>query len=260
MNAALLTTWSLAWREVIRFLRQRSRVIGMLVQMLIFWLMFGFGLGASFQPQNAPEGLTYLEYYFPGIIALIVLFTAIFSSISTIEDRNEGFLQSVLVAPVPPLSIVLGKVLGVAALAGLHALLFALLAPLSGLSLSGFALVSTLGAALIMAIGLGSIAFVFAWKIDSVGGFHAVMMGLLFPMWILSGAFFPAEGLPIWFEWIMKLNPLTYGVAAIRHSFYQVPIDLGMPTAGVAFGVSIAFALLMLIWAPTVLRRKVPSA
>ncbi|HIK96080.1 MAG TPA: ABC transporter, partial [Planctomycetes bacterium] len=97
--------WALAWRELIRFFRQRTRVIGAIGQPVIFWVLFGAGLGGSFQPPKWAAGLsqplTYQEYFFPGVAVLIVMFTAIFSTISIIEDRREGFLQGVLAAPVP---------------------------------------------------------------------------------------------------------------------------------------------------------------
>ncbi len=261
MSAAALTTYSLWRREVIRFLRQRNRVMGALLQPIIFWFLFGFGLGASFRPSEAPEGLSYLEYYFPGTIALIVLFTAIFSSISIIEDRNEGFLQSVLVAPVPRLSIVLGKVLGGATLALIHGLVFALLAPLfaplTGFQIHPLSFLYLAGTMLMVAVGLSAIGFTLAWRTDSVGGFHAIMSVILFPMWLLSGAFFPAAGVPTFLQWLMLLNPMTYGVGAMRYAMYR-STDVGMeiPSLGVCFGVTLGFAGLMLSLAPRLLKKS----
>jgi len=257
MNAAVLTTYSLWWREVIRFLRQRSRVMGALLQPVIFWLLFGFGLGASFRVDSTPAGMDYLEYYFPGTIALIVLFTAIFSSISIIEDRNEGFLQAVLVAPVPGVSIVLGKVLGGATLAALHGLVFTLLAPLAGVPLHPVSFLALVGTMFLVAIGLSGIGFCLAWRTDSVGGFHAMMSLLLFPMWLLSGAFFPADGVPTLLAWAMRLNPLTYGVAAMRYALYRTTeLDLDVPSFGMSFAVTLGLAVLLLLFAPRILRRS----
>src|SRR3972149_10598402 len=112
----LLPTWSLFAREVLRFVRQPGRVLGSLGTPLLFWLLLGSGFGRTFRPPGMAEGMDYLTYFFPGTVLLVVLFTAIFSSISVIQDRTEGFLQGVLVAPVPRLAIVLGKVLGGATL------------------------------------------------------------------------------------------------------------------------------------------------
>src|SRR5579872_4054789 len=128
-----LAIWALASRELVRFFRQRTRVIGALGQPILFWVLFGAGLHSSFSPPDwAPRSMTYQEYFFPGVAVMIVLFTAIFSTISIIEDRREGFLQGVLVAPIGRLAIVLGKLCGGTALAVLQAGLFLALAPLVG--------------------------------------------------------------------------------------------------------------------------------
>ena len=124
-----LVAATLAWREIVRFFRQRSRVVGAVGQPVLFWLLFGAGLHRWFRLGG--EGLadqSFLAYYFPGTLVLILLFTAIFATISIIEDRREGFLQSVLVAPIPRWSMVLGKVLGGSLIAMLQGLLFLLLA------------------------------------------------------------------------------------------------------------------------------------
>ncbi len=130
---------SLCWRELIRFVRQRSRIIGALATPILFWIVIGAGMGRSFRA-DMPGGSNFIEYFFPGTLVMILLFTAIFSEISIIEDRREGFLQSVLVAPVSRMAIVLGKVLGGTILATAQGLLFLLLAPLVGIHL-GFVIV-----------------------------------------------------------------------------------------------------------------------
>ena len=128
----LLPALSLCQRELVRFLRQRNRIIGALATPIVFWLLIGGGMGRSFSSSNVPGGGSYLQYFFPGTVLMILLFTAIFSTISIIEDRREGFLQSVLVAPVSRQAIVLGKVLGGTILAFGQGLIFLLLAPLVG--------------------------------------------------------------------------------------------------------------------------------
>lgn len=215
-----LTVMTLWWREMVRFVRQRSRLVGAFVQPVLFWLLLGAGLSASFRPPGVPEGTTYVEYFYPGIIALILLFTAIFATISVVEDRREGFLQAVLVAPVSRSSIVLGQVLGGTTLALLQAMLFLVLAPAVGISLSFFSVLAAIVVMFLVAFGLTSLGLVIAWRSDSTQGFHAIMNLILLPIWILSGAFFPAAGLPAWLQWVMKLNPLTYGVAALRRCLY----------------------------------------
>src|SRR5258706_2199327 len=121
-----LTLWQ---REMVRFLRQRDRVVGALLTPIVFWLLLGSGLGKSFSAPGAPAGHGYLEYFFAGTVVMILLFTAIFSTISVIEDRREGFLQGVLVAPVGRFALVLGKILGGTTLAVGQGLIFLALAP-----------------------------------------------------------------------------------------------------------------------------------
>ena len=213
----LLATYTLWRRDIIRFLRQRSRVVGALGTPLIFWFLLGSGLGTSFRIGASPPLTTgYLEYFYPGSIALIVLFTAIFSTISVIEDRHEGFLQGVLVAPVPRSAIVLGKLLAGSTLAVLQGAVFLLLAPVAHARLDASAVPLLLAILALLAFALTGLGFLLAWAIDSVQGFHAIMNLLLIPMWLLSGAVFPASGAAAWIRAIMTINPLTYGVSALR--------------------------------------------
>ena len=254
-RAWLWAAWTLAVREVVRFLRQRSRVTAALGQPIIFWILFGAGLAGSFQ-FGGEDGMSFQEYFLPGVAVLIVLFTSIFSSISVIQDRNEGFLQGVLVAPVPRSSIVMGKVLGGTALAMLQAALFLACAPL--MSLIGLApdlslqvsLANILGATLFLALislGLTALGYLFAWKIDSIQGYHGVMSVVMLPMWLLSGAFFPATG-SVWLSWIIRLNPLTYGVAGLRRFVSTGSAGLSeLPSLGLSLTVTIAFAAICLI-------------
>ena len=227
--AAWLSIWTLAERELVRFYRQRARVIGAVAPPLVFWTLIGSGLGASFRAaptDNAGAGgLTALQYLFPGTVMLTVLFTSIFSTISLIEDRREGFLQSVLVAPIPRASLVLGKLLGGATLACAQGALFLLCAPFIGASLTWASGLAVLGLLWLAAFGLAGLGFAFAWQLDSVQGFHAVMNLVLMPMWLLSGALFPSAGAPVWLRWAMRLNPLTYGVDALRRGCFPSQAD-----------------------------------
>jgi len=220
MRRLLLPVMTLWWREIIRFRRQRSRWVSALVQPLVFWLLLGGGLSASFRPSGAAEGISYSEYFYPGIMVLVLLFTAIFATISIVQDRRDGFLQGVLVAPVSRWGIVLGQGLGGTTLALLEGLLFLLFAPLIGVSLTVFSVLSMVGVMFLVSFGLTNLGLMIAWRMDSTQGFHAIMNLILIPMWILSGAFFPPSGVPIWLGGAMKLNPLTYGVAALRRCLY----------------------------------------
>ncbi len=253
----LLPVATLWWREMVRFCRQRSRLMGALVQPLVFWLLLGGGLRASFQPPGAPPGTSYVEYIYPGIIAMVLLFTAIFATISVVEDRREGFLQGVLVAPVPRPAIVLGQALGCTTLAVVQGLLFLLLAPAAGIGLSLESVLSVIGVMILVAFGLASLGLALAWRLDSTQGFHAIMNLLLLPMWVLSGAFFPVTGVPSGMAWIMRLNPLTYGMAALRRALYLGnPAAVGpIPEMVLALGVTVAFCVVAFLGAAGATRR-----
>ena len=252
---AVATLWQ---REIVRFLRQRSRVVGAFVQPIVFWALLGGGLSASFHPPGAPSGAGYLEYFYPGTIALVLLFTAIFATISVVEDRRAGFLQGVLVAPVSRASIVLGQSLGGTSLAVLQGGLFLVLAPLGGMSLSVARVVATTATMAVVAFGLTNLGLVIAWRMESTQGFHAIMNLVLLPIWFLSGAFFPATGLPTVLQWVMAVDPLTYGVAALRGCLYlgsaSMPADL--PPLMVSELVTALFAVVSFVAATAVARRS----
>jgi ABC-2 type transport system permease protein len=249
MSRVLLPAATLWHREIVRFLRQPSRVVGALGQPVVFWLLLGGGLTASFRPPGAPAGVGYVEYFYPGIMALIVLFTAIFATISVVEDRRAGFLQAVLVAPVARWVIVLGQALGATTLAVGQGLLFLALAPLIGVTLTVPAVLGVTLAMVLMAFALTSLGLLVAWRLDSTQGFHAIMNLLLLPIWLLSGAFFPAAGAPGWLGWIMVANPLTYGVAALRRALYfaDPAAAHSLPPFGASLAITAVFGLLTFV-------------
>ncbi len=249
MKNLLLPAYTIWKREIVRFLRQRSRVLAALGTPLLFWFFLGSGLGSSFRPQSLPVEMHYLQYFYPGTLMLVILFTSIFSSISLIEDRKEGFLLSVLVAPVSRSGPVLGKILGGATLAFLQGLVFVALAPLAGLSL-GVEKVFLLAIMIfLLAFTLTSIGFAFAWKMESIQGFHGVMNLVLFPMWMLSGALFPISGASAWLQWLMQLNPLAYGLALLQHVFYWDHPELlqETPSFSVSLGVIVIFGIMIFL-------------
>jgi ABC-2 type transport system permease protein len=242
----LLASYTLWRREVVRFLRQRSRIVGALGSPLVFWFLIGSGLNRSFQGGTAlPLRGGYLEYFYPGTLALVVLFTAIFSTISIVEDRQEGFLQGVLVAPVPRSAIVFGKILGSTTLAVGQGAVFLALAPLAHVGIRLAALPALLAILVVVAFGLSGMGFLVAWWLDSTQGFHAIMNIFLIPLWILSGALFPAGGAAGWVRALMAVNPMTYGVSALRRMFYDQPLGAEPPFA-LSLAVIVAFAGVML--------------
>jgi ABC-2 type transport system permease protein len=261
---------TLAARELVRFFRQRTRLVGAFGQPLIFWILFGAGLHGSFRnPSWVPSGMTmtYQEYFFPGVAVMIVMFTAIFSTISIIEDRKEGFLQGVLVAPISRLSLVLGKLCGGTALAVIQAGLFLLIGPMLafvGLAPTIGIEVSVLGAVAIilfltlLAFTLTALGYVIAWPLDSTQGFHAIMSVFLMPMWLLSGAFFPA-GDSGWLSWVITMNPLTYGVAGLRRLMYphiELSASNGLPGLGFCILITVLFCIVCVGLAVFVTQRR----
>ena len=221
--------------------------MGALATPIIFWVLLGSGLGKSFSASGGAAGVSYLEYSFPGTVILIVLFTAIFATISIIEDRREGFLQGVLVAPVGRSAIVFGKILGSTTLAVAQGLLFMAAIPLAGLTITFSTVVLSLATLVIVSIGLSALGFVIAWRMHSTQGFHAIMNLFLIPMWLLSGAVFPVSGAAGWLSWLMKVNPLTYGVAALRYALYGGAVDrIGdVPGWSISLAVTSGFAVAM---------------
>jgi ABC-2 type transport system permease protein len=207
---------ALWWRDVIRFLRQRNRIIGALATPLVFWLLIGSGFGPSFHDASGHANETYLAYFFPGTVVLIMLFTAIFSTISVIEDRREGFLQGALVAPLSPATIPLAKFLGGTTLAVLQAMLFSLLAPLAHIPIGLGQALLMLPAFLLVGFCMTGLGFLVAWPMDSTQGFHAIMNIFLMPLWMMSGALFPMPPGSGWLYWVGLLNPVSYSVSAIR--------------------------------------------
>lgn len=239
-----LPSISLCRRELVRFLRQRNRIIGALATPLVFWLLIGAGMGRSFSAPSAGGHRGYMEYFFPGTVLMILLFTAIFSTISIIEDRREGFLQGVLVAPVSRMTIVLGKVLGGTLLAFAQGLVFLILGFTVGVRFTPASLALAMFVMLIVSFALTALGFCIAWRMTSTQGFHAIMNLFLMPMWFLSGALFPASGARGGLKWVMLANPLTYGLAALRRTMYwnDPSAVASLPRMDVCLLVTLAFA------------------
>jgi ABC-2 type transport system permease protein len=253
-NGVLLPSFTLWWREVVRFYRQRSRVVGVIASPLVFWLVIGSGFGTSFNSGAATGQQHYLEYFYPGALIMIVLFTSIFTMMSVIEDRKEGFLLSVLVAPVPRSAIVLGKVLGGTTLSTIQGLIFLAFAPLIGVHFtvaSFFLIVLTV---FLVSFALTALGFAIAWPMDSTQAFHAIINLFLIPLWLVSGALFPVSGASGWLRAIMEINPLTYGVEALRTLLY--PESPHLFSLDVSLAILILFTLVMFGIAFTLASRR----
>jgi daunorubicin resistance ABC transporter membrane protein len=258
----LATIGVLVSRDLRRFFRQLSRVLGALVQPLIFWLVIGSGLQSSFRMPGVDYrqgGVGYVQYFYPGIVMLVVLFTSIFTTMSVIEDRHKGFLQAVLVAPASRASLVLGKTLGGVAIALGQAAIFLALAPLAGFAVRTVQWPTLALLLLFIGVGLSSMGFAIAWWLDSTQGYHVVMSVLLIPLWILSGAMFPMTDGPRWILWLGRCNPMAYAVAGVRRALYggAAPGGVGVPsTPALELGVTIGFAVVAVAVAVAVCSRR----
>jgi ABC-2 type transport system permease protein len=238
-----LPAFTLWWRELVRFYRQRSRVIGVIASPLVFWLVIGSGFGTSFRSGSAAGQQHYLDYFYPGALIMIVLFTGIFTMMSVIEDRKEGFLLSVLVAPVPRSAIVLGKVLGGTTLAAAQGLIFLVFSPLVGIHMGLAQFLLVVLTVFLVSFSLTALGFAIAWPMDSTSAFHAIINLFLIPLWLLSGALFPLSGASTWIKCLMWINPLTYGVEALRMLLY--PASTSQFTLESSLATLVLFTLFM---------------
>src|SRR3984893_14571770 len=245
-----LAAFTLWWREIVRFYRQKSRVVGVLASPLVFWVVIGSGFGTSFNSGAGQGQGNYLDYFYHGALIMIVLFTSIFTMMSVIEDRKAGFLLSVLVAPVPRSAIVLGKVLGGTTLSTLQGMIFLIFAPFAGVHLSPFQVVLVSIVVFLVSFSLTALGFAIAWPMESSQAFHGIVNLFLIPLWLLSGALFPLAGASRSLQIVMRLNPLTYGVEALRGLLYPsaettFPLPSAMATLLLFSLVMLALAVLM---------------
>lgn len=211
-------TIGVLWRrDVMRFLRQPSRIIGALGQPVLIWLLIGSGMASSFRMPGSEVG--YLEFFYPGVVMMVLLFASIFSTVSVIEDRHQGFLQAVMAGPGSRAALVIGKCAGSTTVALMQAGILLLLAPLAGYSPLAMNIPLLAATLVITSFGLTALGVAVAWWLDNLQAFHAIQMTVLVPLWLVSGAMFPAGDSRV-FAVIMRLNPMAYAVSAARHGFY----------------------------------------
>ena len=257
MSTTAVSFWlparSLWWRELIRFYRQKARVVGIIASPLVFWIVIGAGFGRSVQSGGTQN---FLLYFFPGALIMIVLFTSIFTRMSVIEDRNEGFLMSVLVAPVKRSSIVMGKVLGGASLATIQGLIFLVFAPFVGIRFGLEEFIWILLIVFLVAFALTALGFAVAWKLNSTQAFHGIINLFLIPLWMLSGAMVPIERAAIWIQTIVKLNPLYYGVEALRITLFPEAATPSSLALSSSIGILVLFSAVVFAVALSIASRR----
>jgi len=257
-----IRTAAMVWRrELIRFTRTRSRILSGFVQPILFLFVLGYGLSPLV---GSTAGFDFTKFVYPGVVAMSVVTTAIFSAMSIVWDREFGFLREMLVAPVSRSAIVIGKTAGGASIATVQGTIMLVLAPLVGVNLTPVVVVQVILIEFLMAVSLTAFGVFVASRIEKLESFQVVMQLVLFPMLFLSGAMFPLSGLPTWLAILTRINPLTYAIAPLRKvvfSAQSMPIEaqrrfptevtiLGHPLSmAIEIGIVIAFAVVFLVLA-----------
>ena len=231
MNNFFLPAITLWQRELVRFWRQKSRLLGVVLSPLLIWLLIGYGSAS-------------LDKFFSGALVLTVMFSAIFSTITIIEDRREGFLLSMLVSPAPRTSLVLGKIAGSATLGWIQGLIFLCFAPMAGVHLDAMEVLPIIAVIFLISFTLTGLGFVIAWKMETTAGFHAIMNLLLLPMWMVSGSLFPVATAQGFVKWLMWINPLTYSISLLNSTLH---LPGTWPGAMESLLVTLAFGLGLLL-------------
>jgi ABC-2 type transport system permease protein len=239
----LVVTAVLIRRELVRFVRQPARIAAAVGTPCVLWLFLAGGFAEALRPQALGEA-SYASFLLPGMMTLVAVFAAVFSSMSIIEDRNDGWLATVLVSPVPRWAIAFGRITGAAAVAWAQAAVLLLLAPLLDVRLSiPSALVALVGLA-VTSLGIAAVGVAFAWRTETTAGFHAVMNLVFAPLWLLSGSIFPVQGAAPWLARLTSLNPLTWCTQSIRGPL----VGTAWPGSLIAATVFTVAALLVAIW------------
>src|SRR5262252_465543 len=211
---------SIVWlREMIRFRRDRLRAVTSLIQPLLFLLVLGTGLSALAKG-SLPPGVSFKSFIYPGVLAMSVMFTAIFSAASIVWDREFGFLREMLVAPVSRSAIVVGKILGGATIATLQGIIMLALAGLADVPYNPVLLLTLAAELFLLAFTLTSFGVMMAARITQFQAFMALTQMLVMPLFFLSGALYPLTGLPAWLSVLTRLDPLTYVVYPMRHAVF----------------------------------------
>ena len=270
--ASLRAIYIIWYRDILRYWRDRWRLVASLAQPLLFLIVFGSGLSSSLKGSasfGASGGFSYIQFMYPGIIGMAILFTAIFGAMSIVWDREFGFLKEVLVAPIDRSSVAIGKALGGTTQAMIQGLILLILAPFVGVKLSPLTVLTMIPLAAVLAFGLSSFGVALASTMKSMQGFQVVMNFLMMPMFFLSGALFPLSGLPGWMTLLTRIDPASYGIDPLRR---VVLSDSGLPTAVIdklgltingqvlsiplEAGIMLAFGVVMLAFAVMNFKRR----
>lgn len=201
-------------REFKKFFREKSRLLGTLARPVLWLFVVGNGMNSLIRPQ---VGFSYLQFIFPGMIGMTILFSSIFSSISIVWDREFGFMKEMLVAPISRLSIVVGKAISGTLISVAQAVIIMLLIPFLGIHLTMLQFLEVVGVSVLVSFCITSLGILIAARLTSFDGFNIIMNFLVMPMLFLSGAMYPVTSMPPALRYVTHLNPLTYGIDAFKH-------------------------------------------
>ncbi len=237
--------WALTWRDLVRFSRDRSQVLGAVARPILWLVFMGKGLSGSVRLAG---GVGYQRFVFAGAIAMAVLFGGMFQGVTIIWDREFGFLKEVLVAPISRTTIVLGKTLSGTAVTIVQGCLTLLFAPIVGLHLGAAAIFALLGVIAVLSLGMSAMGVVLATRMQTFEGFGIISNFVIMPLYFLSGGVFPVEHLPGWMAALVRLNPVTYGVDLMRHALAQPSVFGVALDLLVLVGFAAAMVVLALAW------------
>ena len=214
-HASSLRVARVIWyREVLAYSRDRARLASSLVMPILMIVIFGEGFGSSIG--SFQEGINYRQFIFPGVLCMTILFGSVFSGVSIIWDREFGFLREILVAPISRTAIGMGKLLGGATIALSQGVIMFAFAPVVGVHFTPLVIVELTAALFLFALVMTSVGIAIASRVKSVESFQMITQVTIMPSMFLAGIFFPVNNLPSWMEVLVKINPVTYAVAAIR--------------------------------------------
>ncbi len=242
-------------REFIKFFREKSRLLGTLARPVLWLFVVGNGMSALIKPQ---AGFSYLQFIFPGMIGMTILFSSIFSSISIVWDREFGFMKEMLVAPISRLSIVFGKAISGTFISVAQAIIILVLIPVLGIHITLMQFFEVVAVSFLVSFCITSLGILIAARLTSFDGFNIIMNFLVMPMFFLSGAMYPVTSMPAALRGLSHINPLTYGIDAFKH----VLLKNGAPPLGPEFPLFLdllivtAVSIIMITFAAWSFRRK----
>lgn len=228
----LRAIYIICYRDLLRFWRDRARFVGSFITPFLFLVVFGTGIGSSLTGRFGGGEIDYVQFIFPGILAMVVLFNSMMSGMSIVWDREFGFLKEVLIAPINRTSVAIGKSLGGSTIASIQGTVMLVFIPFAGVSLGAANIFMLIPIMFIFALAITSMGIFIASRIRSMEAFQLVVQLVLFPLFFLSPAMFPSTSLPTWLGAAVKFNPVSYGVDAMRQAL------LG-PEASAPFGLEL---------------------